>query len=129
MKKLAVITLIVLVVASIGCAKGYEVTKNAGEYSVSLKMEKSTPTVGDNLIMIAVKDATGKPVTDASITVEYSMPAMPGMPAMNYSTEAASHGTEYHATMNLSMAGAWNIAVKITRAEKTETVNFNVDAR
>jgi len=30
--------------------------------------------------------------------------------------------------MNLPMSGSWNIAVKIARSGKTQTVKFNVDA-
>jgi len=131
MKNLVAITLsVLLMVASIGCAKkGYEVTKQVGEYNVHITMDKNPPIVGDNYLTIGVKDATGTNVTDATVKVDYSMPAMPGMPAMNYSTEAAPHGNEYHATVNLSMAGAWDIALKIARSDKTDTVKFNVDAR
>jgi len=39
---------------------------------------------------------------------------MPGMPAMNYKADAVQKGDEYKAVMNLSMAGSWNIAVKIS---------------
>jgi len=54
---------------------------------------------------------------------------MPGMPPMNYKTDAVLKGNEYRATMNLSMSGPWNIAIKITRAGKTSTAKFNIDAR
>jgi len=62
-------------------------------------------------------------------TAPQGMPAMPGMPAMHYSTDASLQGIEYKAPVNLSMAGAWNMALKITRHDKTEMVNFNVDVR
>jgi len=54
---------------------------------------------------------------------------MPGMPAMNYKADAELKGNEYKATMGLSMSGSWNIAVKITRAGKTSTMKFTVDAK
>lgn len=129
MKKLVVFTLILLLIAGIAYAKDYEVKKKAGEYDVEVKIDKNPPVVGDNNIEIEVKDAAGKYVTDAKVKVEYSMPAMPGMPAMNYKTDAELKGNEYKAKMNLSMSGAWNIAVKIIRGGKTTTVKFNVDAR
>lgn len=129
MKKLVAFTLILLLVAGIAYAKDYEVKKKAGEYDVEIKIDKNPPVVGDNNMEIEIKDASGKYVTDAKVKVEYSMPAMPGMPAMNYKTDAALKGNEYKATMNLSMSGAWNIAVKIIRGGKTTTVKFNVDAR
>jgi hypothetical protein len=51
------------------------------------------------------------------------------MPPMNYKTNGALKGNEYRATMNLSMAGSWNIAVKIIRAGKISTMKFTVDAK
>ena len=128
MKKIAVFSLILLLIAGIAYAKDYEVKKKAGDYDVTVKIDKNPPVVGDNNITIDIKDAAGKNVTDAAVKVEYSMPAMSGMPAMNYKADAELKGYEYKAKMNLSMSGSWNIAVKITRGGKTTTVKFNVDA-
>ena len=128
MKKLAIITLILILIAGIAYAKDYEVKKKAGEYDVEVKIDKNPPIVGDNNITIEIKDASGKYVTDAKVKVEYSMPAMPGMPAMNYKTDTELKGDEYKAKINLSMSGSWNIALKITRSGKTATMKFNVDA-
>jgi hypothetical protein len=129
MRKLAAFSLILLLIAGIAYAKDYEVKKKAGEYDVTVKIDKNPPVVGDNNIEIEIKDASGKYVTDAKVKIEYSMPAMPGMPAMNYKADATLIGNEYKAKMNLSMSGAWNIAVKITRGGKMTAVRFNVDAR
>jgi hypothetical protein len=104
------------------------VKKKVGEYDVEVKIDKNPPVVGDNNIEIGIKDASGKYVIDAKVKVEYSMPAMPGMPAMNYKTDTELKGDEYKAKINLSMSGSWNIAVKITRSGKTATMKFNVDA-
>lgn len=130
MKKLAVFSVLLLVFLTgwMSYAKDYEVKKTAGEYNVEIKIDKSQPVVGDNNIEISIKDTSGKYVTDAKVRVEYSMPAMPGMPAMHYKTEAALKGYEYRATMNLSMSGSWDVVVKITRAGKTTKVKINVDA-
>ncbi|RJQ41218.1 MAG: copper resistance protein [Nitrospiraceae bacterium] len=128
MKRLAVLTIILLLTAGIAYAKDYEVKKKAGDYDVTVKIDKNPPVVGDNNITIDIKDASGKNVTNAAVRVEYSMPAMPGMPAMNYKTDTELKGKEYKGKMNLSMSGAWNIAVKITSGGKTTTVKFNVDA-
>ncbi len=128
MKRLAVFTLSLLLIAGIAYAKGYEVEKKVGEYDVEVKIDKNPPVVGDNNIEIGIKDASGKYVTDAKVKVEYSMPAMPGMPAMNYKTDTELKGDEYKAKINLSMSGSWNVAVKITRSGKTVTMKFNVDA-
>ena len=87
MKRLTIAALILLLIVGIAYAKDYEVKKKAGEYDVEIKIDKNPPVVGDNNIGIEIKDASGKYVTDAKVKVEYSMPAMPGMPAMNYKTD------------------------------------------
>jgi hypothetical protein len=129
MKKVVGLVLVLLFVAGMAYAKDYEVTKKAGEYNVEVKIDKNPPVVGDNGMKIEVKDASGKYVTDAKVSVDYGMPAMPGMPAMNYKADAELKGDEYKAKMNLSMSGSWNVAVKITKAGKTSTMKFTVDAK
>jgi len=117
------------VLAGIAFAKDYEVSKKAGDYSVNAKIDRNPPVVGDNNISVEITEASGKYVTDAKVVVDYSMPAMPGMPPMNYKTDAVLKGNAYRATMNLSMSGPWNIAIKITKAGKTSTAKFTVDAK
>ncbi len=129
MKKLAVVALVVLMIAAVAYAKEYEVSKKAGDLTVDMKIDKNPPVSGTNNMDITLKDASGKAVTDAKVLVEYSMPAMTGMPAMNYKTDAELKGQTYKAVMNLSMTGSWNIAVKATRAGKTQTAKFTVDAK
>ena len=129
MKKTIFLTMILLLVAGIAFAKDYEVKKKAGQYDVEVRIDRNPPVVGDNNVSIEIKDEAGKYITDAKVRVDYSMPAMPGMPAMNYKSDAELKGDEYKAKMNLSMSGSWNIAVKITRAGKTSTMKFTVDAK
>jgi hypothetical protein len=129
MKKWFLIVLALLLMAGTAGAKGYEVSKKAGEYDVEVKIDKNPPVVGDNNITLEIKGASGHHVKDAKVVVEYSMPPMPGMPPMIYKADAELKGDEYKAKMNLSMSGSWNIAVKITREGKTSTMKFTVDAK
>jgi hypothetical protein len=78
---------------------------------------------------VGIKDGAGKDVTDATVTVDYGMPAMPGMPAMNYKASTNLKSTLYTATLNFSMSGAWTINIKIAKAGKTQTVKLNVDIK
>jgi hypothetical protein len=110
-------------------AKDYTVQKKAGDYTVDIKMDKDPPVVGTNNMEIAVKDKAGKAVTDAKVTVTASMPAMPGMPAMENKGEAKLDGGKYKAKIDLSMGGSWNMTVRITQGGKTATAKFTVDAR
>jgi len=129
MKKITILTMVFLLLCGLAYGKDYEVNKKAGEYDVEVKIDKNPPVVGDNAITIEIKNGAGKYVTDAKVRVDYSMPAMPGMPAMNYKADAELKGDEYKAKMNLSMSGSWNVAVKITREGKTSTMKFTVDAK
>jgi nitrogen fixation protein FixH len=129
MKNLAVAFMMVALLFGIASAKDYEVKKKAGDLDVTARIDKNPPVVGDNNISVEISDASGKPVTDAKVVVEYSMPAMPNMPAMNYKTDTELRGSAYKATMNLSMSGPWNIAIKISRAGKTSTAKFSFDIR
>lgn len=129
MRKLIVLLISAMVLmAGTAYAKDYEVTKKTGAYNVVVKNDKNPPVAGDNNLTISIKDASGKNVTDAKVKVEYSMPAMSGMPPMNYKTNAELKGNDYNAKMNLSMAGSWNVTIKITKGGKTETMKFTVDA-
>ncbi|MBI4633865.1 MAG: FixH family protein [Deltaproteobacteria bacterium] len=129
MKRVALMVLLMVLVAGLVQAKDYEVQKKAGEYGVTVKMDKNPPVVGDNNVAITVKDAANADVKDARVVVEYSMPAMPGMPAMNYKADAKLSGSEYRAKINFSMTGAWNVVIKITRGGKTASAKMNVDVR
>ena len=129
MKQWTIFVVMVLLLAGVVYAKDYEVTKKAGDLAVDVKIDKNPPISGTNNMEIVVKDAGGKAVTDAKVLVEYSMPAMPGMPAMNYKADAELKGNAYKAAMNLSMSGSWNVSIKVTRANKTQTAKFTVDAK
>jgi len=110
-------------------AKDYEITKNVGDLAVLITIDKNPPVTGDNKITVAIKDAAGKPVTDASVAIDYGMPAMPGMGAMSYKTKTALKGDKYIATLNFSMAGPWYVNIKIIRAGKTQTAKLNIDIK
>ncbi|HNR13482.1 MAG TPA: FixH family protein [Thermodesulfobacteriota bacterium] len=131
MNKFVLVLSMLALIAGVGCSKGFEATKQTGQYTVVVTMDKNPPIIGDNRVEIQVSDKSGKPVKDATVKVEYGMPAMPGMPAMDYSADAAfqEDTNRYIATINPSMAGSWYITVLITRAEKTEKAKFNVDVK
>lgn len=121
--------MMLLAVSISAYAKDYEMTKKAGEYTVLVKIDKNPPVAGKNNLTVGIKDGTGKDVTDATVAIDYVMPAMPGMPAMNYKTNTMLHGNTYHAVVDFSMSGAWAVAVKITRSGKTQAVKLNVDVK
>ncbi len=129
MKKIIAVAVVVFLAAGVAYAKNYEVQKKAGDYDVTVKIDRNPPIVGDNNISIGIKGAGGHYVKDAQVKVEYSMPAMPGMPPMNYKADAELKGDEYKTTLGLSMSGSWNVTVKITREGKSSSLKFTVDAK
>ena len=118
-----------LLTCGLALAKDYELTKKAGDYNVQINIDKNPPVTGINKMTVAIKDAAGKAVTDATVAIDYGMPAMPGMGAMNYKTNASVKGDNYLATIDFSMSGPSFINIKITRGGKTQTVKLNVDVK
>ncbi len=131
MKHIMAISAAMVLLLTVGLvnAKDYEITKKSGDYTVQIKMDKNPPITGENKMDIAIKDAAGKNVTDATVDINYGMPAMPGMGAMNYKTTAGLKGDHYLATINFSMAGPSYINMKITRDGKSQLVKLNVDVK
>jgi uncharacterized protein YneF (UPF0154 family) len=129
MKKVTILLLVVLLMAGAAWGKSYEVTKKVDDLTIKVEMDKNPPIVGDNNLTLTIKDGTGKNIIDANVKLEYSMPAMPGMPAVNYKADAAMKGNEYKAKMNFSMAGSWNMVIQITQTGKVKRVKLNVDVK
>ncbi|MEO5361961.1 MAG: FixH family protein [Nitrospirota bacterium] len=126
---LVLVLVVMLLTAGVVCAKELKMAKKAGEYSVQVKFDKKSPVIGDNAVDIEINDVNGRLVTDAKVKLDYSMPAMPGMPAMNYTADITQTGEVYHAVLNLSMAGSWNIDVKVAHNKKTVSAKFTIDAK
>lgn len=122
------IMVIVIVFAGFACSKNYEIKKKAGDLDVSIMMDKNPPTTGKNEVTIRISDKSGKPVKDAQVTMDYSMPAISGMPAINYSAKASLQGNAYKAIVDYSMPGPWNNEVVIVRDE-TNSVIFTIDVK
>jgi hypothetical protein len=116
------VVLLAVLAAGTVLAKESTVQKKAGDYSVEIKMDKDS-------MEIMIQDKAGKAVTDAKVVVTASMPAMPGMPAMENKADAKLDGGKYKAKIDLSMGGSWNMSVRITQGAKTATAKWTVDAR
>ena len=129
MKRIALIVCALLLAVGLAYAKDYEITKKSGDYTVQIKIDKNPPITGENKMDITIKDTTGKNVTDATVDINYGMPAMPGMGAMNYKTTAGLKDDRYLAAINFSMAGPSYINIKITRSGKSQSVKLNVDVK
>jgi hypothetical protein len=129
MKRLALIICVLFLAVGLAYANNYEITKKAGDFTVMVMIDKNPPITGKNNMVVTIKDGADKYVTDAKVIIDYGMPAMPGMPAMNYKSDVMLNGTAYHGVVNFSMSGPWSVTIKITRGGKTQSVKLNVDVK
>lgn len=82
---------------------------------------------GENTVRVVVR-ANNAPVTDATVTVAYTM----AMPGMEVETVKASHRKDgaYEAQVDLAMRGAWTIDATVTRPNgKPVTAHVTVHAK
>ena len=73
---------------------------------------------------VTLKDENGQAVTDASVTLDLTMPAMP-MPSNQVEAKHTDNGL-YQGTGRFTMRGLWRIAVIIQRGGEKTTAYFDV---
>lgn len=129
MKKVIIFFISLILISIPAFAKELKLEKKAGDNSVTLILEKNPPVTGDNKALIEIKDASGKPIKDAQIEIDCTMPAMPGMPAMKNTAKAQMAKDAYEAMLNFSMPGSWNIEVKMDLNNQKQKVKYNVDVK
>lgn len=101
-----------LFVASFGCGRGQQ----TGPLDITLR-EPSAPRAGENTFEARVLQE-GQPVTDAEVSVELYMAAMPSMnmPEMRNTVTLEHQGDGwYRGTGSVMMAGPWDATVTVTR--------------
>ena len=108
--------------ASTGIAAAVPTATTPGDaIGIQFHNNPDPPHSGDNHALVAVTGADGVPVSDATVTTVYYMPAMPsmGMPEMRNSFPMTSDGNgSYSGSGNLVMAGTWNVTVTVSRSDK-----------
>ena len=88
----------------------------------------SAPKSGDNPLTITVTDAEGKPVTGATLSASVAMTSMDMGTTHPAVTEKGAG--QYASTVNFSMAGPWQVKVKVTvSGQKPQTKAFDFDAK
>lgn len=138
--------LIALNVMAVACSRGAEPASktatptSAAEassasdsgISIAFKSDPDPPEAGDNAVEVTVKQA-GAPVSDATITAVFYMPAMPSMnmPEMrsSFNLEHKGNGV-YRGDGQLVMSGTWNVTVTASRqGEQIASKKFSVIAK
>ena len=88
---------------------------------VALRTQPAPPRSGNNDFEVTIKDAEGKPIADADVSLVLYMPAMPSMnmPAARSTVKLTSAGNgAYKGSGAIGMAGDWDAT--ITAARKGE---------
>jgi Cu(I)/Ag(I) efflux system membrane fusion protein len=69
-------------------------------------------------LRLKVTDKSGKPVTDAQVSFQYTMT----MPGMALSKAEAKHSNDgiYETKANFAMAGTWDVTVTVRRPGQKE---------
>lgn len=111
MKKILGVLLALALSLSSMYAEAFSKKGNAGKLDVEYSSAKSL-AVGINKIVIKVKDGD-KEIKDAKVNMVVSMPAMPGMAAMEEKADAAYKNGAYEADIEFSMRGTWQVSIVI----------------
>jgi len=100
---------------------------------ITFRTVPDPPKTGDNQLEATVKDAQGKPIDDAEVSVQFFMPAMPtmNMPAMKSDAKLApAGGGVYRGSGQVMMAGRWDATVTVVRGgQRLGTKQLPVVAR
>lgn len=85
---------------------------------IVFRTQPDPPKTGESVFEVAVKDSSGQPVTDADVSVQLFMPAMPtmNMPAMRNETKLPHiGGGVYRGPGQVMMAGRWDVTVTVAK--------------
>jgi YtkA-like protein len=98
------------------------VTATAGPYRVQLAGE--SPKVGISPVTVEITGNGSQPTTPDSVTFEPAMPQM-GHATTPVAAVAQGHG-RYRADVDLSMAGQWDITVRIVASGQVREAVLSV---
>ncbi len=86
----------------------------AGDLEIAVDIDPGTARVGDNKLMIAVRDRDGNLVPNIEVDAYAQMPAMGTMSAMRAPADLKEMGPgRYQGSVNLPMRGEWPLTVEI----------------
>lgn len=97
--------------------------RKSGDVTLFFWTEPSPPKDGENRIVLKIQDAHGKPVTSASVEMDYTMP-MPGMRAVT--VLAPFSDGAYRAEVKFGMPGAWDVTARLNAPNISETFRLDV---
>jgi Cu(I)/Ag(I) efflux system membrane fusion protein len=108
--------------------KAGPIEKKVGDLTLTLSTQPEKTKAGENTLVLKVIDNSGKPVTDAQASFQYTM----NMPGMVLSKAEAKHSKDgfYETKANFGMAGEWDVTVSVRRpGQKEIQEKFKLAAR
>ncbi|MEO5741706.1 MAG: FixH family protein [Vicinamibacterales bacterium] len=109
-----IVVAVILAVAVVAAAQ-------SGVATLTLTTKPSPLGLGQNLFDVVVKDAKGRPVTDAEVALLLLMPADPKTKHPEMRTEGKltnAGGGKYNGIAIVTMAGDWDVTVTATQKGK-----------
>jgi Cu(I)/Ag(I) efflux system membrane fusion protein len=85
-----------------------------GELEIGVTTDPATPLVGENRLIIELREPGGAPASDVAISAYAEMPTMGTMPAMRKSASLRNTAPgRYEGKIELPMRGEWPLTIKI----------------
>ena len=95
---------------------------NAGSAKLDIVLvAPGTLTTGESAFAVTVKDANGKPVADADVSVALMLPAAPAtnMPELRNAVKLKSaSGGKYTGSATALITGNWDVTVTVKKEQK-----------
>lgn len=116
-----------------GSAPGGKVvkTQTADNLKITLSTDDGVIKNGKEEFTLAFTDASGNPVKMDAVSVNFNMPAMGSMAAMNDAATLTSTSTPgvYKGTVDLQMAGEWQVQIAYEGTAAKGKTSFPVTAQ
>lgn len=140
MEKLSIIVIALLVITAACGSKNDSTTVPTGKPIASATVNNLTATLangngqlkqGDQEVMLSFTDSSGKPIDVGAVSLNFHMPAMGGMAAMNDAVAFTTTNTPgvYRGKVNIGMAGEWQAQLAYEGPAGQGKTTFSVTAR
>jgi hypothetical protein len=106
-------------------------TVTVDSFTVTLSSSTGQLKQGDQEVTLAFTDSSGMPVDVGAISLNFHMPAMGGMAAMNDAVSFTTTNTPgvYRGKLNIGMAGEWQAQLAYEGPAGKGKTTFSVPAR
>lgn len=91
----------------------------SGSYQIGVAMNPTTPSVGDNRLIVEVRNVDGSPIDQVNVKGFAEMPAMGAMSAMRAPADLKEITPgHFEGEINLEMRGEWPLTIQIQHPQK-----------